>query len=137
NALIEQEQQRHEDAMNGIRQSEVSAALGGMSMMFGGLSSLMNTGNKKLFDIGKKAAVANAVVQGYLAIQNVLATVPYPFNIAAAAGMAVTTGVNIANIKAQQFGGGGTVSAPGGAPNVYQPPQPTIPNDLSGSGKSP
>jgi hypothetical protein len=71
----------------------------------GALASLMQSGNSKLFAIGKAAAIAQATIDGYQAVQNALAEVPYPFNIAAAAAMAVQTGVQIAGISSTNFSG--------------------------------
>lgn len=126
-------EQNATQARMALAEQERQAKIGAMQTLFGGLSTLMNTGSKKLFEVGKKAAIAKAVVDGYSAIQTTLASVPFPFNVAAAAGIAVQTASNIASIRAQQFGGGGTVSAAGGAPNVYRPAQPTVPNTSAGA----
>lgn len=133
--ITEIERQAAEARME-LAEQERQVKLGAMQSLFGGLSALMNTGSKRLFAIGKTAAIAKATIDGYTAIQSALANVPYPFNIAAAAGMAVQTAANIASIKSQQFGGGGTISAAGGSPNVYRPSQPTIPNTTPGQGET-
>lgn len=65
---------------------------------------LSQSGNKKLAAIGKAAAITQATIDGFLAVQKTLATVPPPFNYVAAAGIAATTAVNVANIKAQNAG---------------------------------
>ena len=130
NQKVQAEEERHSKVMSNLARQEQHQKLGYVQTGLNGMATLMNTGNKKLFKIGKVAAISSALIDGYKAVQNALANVPYPFNIAAAAGMAVSTAVNVANIKKQKFGGGGTISAStsGGAmPNVYQPPQPTIP----------
>jgi len=67
-------------------------------------AGLAQSGNKKLAAIGKAAAISTAVIDGILAVQKTLATIPPPFNYAAAAGIAATTAVNVANIKAQNVG---------------------------------
>ena len=136
-SIIENETQKRLALANAERQAKISA----LGDTFSAMSSLMNTGSKKLFKIGKAFAISSAIIDGYKAIQNAYANAPFPFNIAAAAAMAVRTAVQVQNIKKQQFGGGGTVSAAGGAPNVYQPPQPSIPdqkfNQPSGTSQSP
>lgn len=89
-----------------IERAQLNRKLDGTKQFFGGLASLSRTGNSTLFEIGKVAAYANAVVSGAQAFMNALAQVPYPFNIAAAAGIAVTTGVELAEISATHLAGG-------------------------------
>lgn len=86
---------------------------------FGNLSALSETGSRTLFNIGKRAAQAEAIVQGALAIQKALASAPPPFNYALAAAVAVRTGVNIQRIQQQQFQAGTDfVRGPSGIDNV-------------------
>jgi len=100
-----------------LDQKRLQAASG----FFSNLSSLSSTGNKSLFEIGKAAATAGAIVDGALAIQKALAAAPPPFNFALAAAVAVKTGVNIATIQATTFqptkAQGGLTEVPGGFPN--------------------
>ena len=88
-----------------------SLELQGTMNMLGGVASLMNTHSKKAFAIGKAAAIAQAVIQTYLAAQAAAAstaTIPFvgwamwPIEMAAAiaAGMA-----NVAAIRSQQMPG--------------------------------
>lgn len=70
------------------------------------VATLMNSGNSKLFAIGKAAAIAEATVKGYQAVQNALAEVPYPLNFAAAAAVTAATAVQIANIASTNYQGG-------------------------------
>ncbi len=70
---------------------------------FGNLSSLSNTKNKELFQIGKAAAIANATVNTAQAISNALAVQPYPLGLALASGAAVAGGVQLAAIQSTQF----------------------------------
>lgn len=72
--------------------------LQGAETVFSSLAELSQSKNKELAAIGKAAAMIDATIKGYQAIQNAYAEVPYPFNIAAAAAMAVATGVQVANI---------------------------------------
>lgn len=69
-----------------------------VSDLFGNLASLMQTSNRKLFELGKASAIAQAIVSGILAVQNALASIPFPFNFAAAAAVGVAAGVNIAKL---------------------------------------
>jgi hypothetical protein len=68
------------------------------------LTGLSASKNKILAGIGKAAAVADATIKGYQAVQNALASVPPPFNIAAAAATAIVTGVQVANIISTPVG---------------------------------
>ena len=106
-----------EDAKNKARLSATSDA-------FNSLSSLMNTGSKKMFKIGKAAALSGAVVDGIAAVQGAIKAgnkVGGPaLGAAFGAAAAIQTAVQIKQIKAQQFGGGGgsATSFSGGLPAV-------------------
>jgi hypothetical protein len=78
--------------------------LAGASQFFGTMSGLSRSGNKKLAAIGKAAAVAQATIDGYLAVQKTLATVPPPWNVPAAAAVAVMTGAQVAGIMSTNVG---------------------------------
>jgi len=90
-------EQSIEDAKNRAK----IAALGGT---FSALSSLMNTESRKLFEIGKAAAVANAIVNTFDAIQTARASAPPPLNYALAAAEAVAGAANVAGIMRTSFG---------------------------------
>lgn len=85
---------------------------------FSSLEGLQSSSNRKLAAIGKAAAITNATIKGVEAVQNALASVPYPYNIAAAAGMAVQAAANVAKIvstnSAFATGGQFTVGGSGG-----------------------
>jgi hypothetical protein len=101
-----------------------------MSSMFKNMSSLMNVENKKLFNIGKTAAIAGAVVDAYRGITKTMAEYPYPFNIGMAAAHGVAAFAQISNIKKQKFGGGSAASAnisSGGAAQARAPQQQAAP----------
>ena len=153
NQVAEEEKARHEKALSDIEKKEVDKRtklaeierrnrFGVAKGMFGNLSTLMNTESKKLFEIGKTAAIASAVVSGFEAVvhsykEGAKIGGP-PLGAAFAATAAVATAAQIQSIKSQQFGGGGTVSAgtSGGAgPGVYQPPQPAIPGGAGDGGR--
>lgn len=151
-SVIEQEKQRHEEALTEIEKTEKKkrealamqefrSRIGVASGMFSNLSTLMNTESKKMFQIGKTAAIAGAIVNGLEAVVSSYAAgseIGGPvLGAAFAATAAAATGAQIQNIKSQQFGGGGTVTAgtSGGAgPGVYQPSQPIIPNGPQSQG---
>jgi len=111
----------YEKAKEQLEKTKRDAQLGAAKSMFGNLSSLMSTENKKLFEIGKAAALAEATVKGYEAIQSSYAQgskIGGPaVGAAFAATAAVATAVQIANIASTQFGGGSkamTAGAGGG-----------------------
>lgn len=83
--------------------------------LFGNLATLMQTKNRKLFEIGKAAAIAQAIVNTATAITNALAVQPYPLGLALAASAGVAGAVQIATIQNQQISGaramGGDVQA--------------------------
>jgi len=74
------------------------------------------TGSKKIFKINKQLALADAVINGFRAIQSGFATTPFfPVGIAMGALAAVKTAVQIKGIQSQTFAGGGSKpSASGG-----------------------
>lgn len=89
--------------------------LNATGQLFGNLATLMQTENRKLFEIGKAAAIAQAIVNTATAITNALAVPPYPLGLALAATAGIAGAVQIAAIQNQQFGGaramGGNVQA--------------------------
>ena len=105
-----------------LAQAEKSAKINAVSQTFGGLSTLMNTESKKLFAIGKAAAIPGAVVDGYAAVSKTMASAPYPLNIGLAAAQGVASAVQIQGIAKQKIGGaqsmGATASFSGGTPTT-------------------
>lgn len=95
-----------------------------VSSVLGSLSQLMNSENKKQFEIGKKAAIAQAVIDTYLGAQRAYSAlagiVPVgPALGAAAAAAAIAAGMARVNaIKSQSFGGGGGGGASASAPSL-------------------
>lgn len=90
---------KQEDAQNAIR-------LGGYATFFQGLATLTESSNQRLADMGRAAAVSKATIDAYLAIQNALANVPYPANIAAAAGIGIQAFANVAKISGTKLANG-------------------------------
>ena len=89
------------------------------SKMMGSLSSLMNSENRKMFEVGKAAATGQAVIDTYKAATgaySAMSSIPYvgPALGAAAAAAAVASGMaQVQKIQSTQFGGGGGASAAG------------------------
>ncbi len=107
------------------------------SDVLGALSVLMQSENKKQFEIGKKAAIAQAIVDTYLGAQRAYTAlagiaVVGPALGTAAAIAAIAAGMFRVNaIRSQQFGGTGSAAPGGGAtptfdanPNTGQPTAP-------------
>jgi tape measure domain-containing protein len=69
------------------------------------ISSAQNSQSRSLFEVAKAAAIANAIITGIQAVQNALASVPYPFNFAAAGVVAAVAASNVAQISKTQFQG--------------------------------
>lgn len=152
--ILEAENIRHQQALTDIekresdkrirqaekeRQQKIAVLTG----MFGNLSTLMNTESRRLFKIGKAAAIANALVSGFEAVVHSYKFGAQiggpPLGAAFAATAAIATAAQIQQIKSQKFGGGGSVTAGtsgGGGPGVFQPPQPQIPTGPETQGKT-
>lgn len=129
-AIEQAEAQKRKAIQDAVHQSRLQAATG----FFGNLSALMNTKSKKLFEIGKAAAIAETAIntsKAAMGAYSALAGIPIvgpALGVAAAAAAIAAGGAQIQQIKSQQFGGGGSVSfAGGGATSTYNPPQPTVP----------
>jgi hypothetical protein len=107
-----------------IAEAEKQAKLQSLSGAFNSMAALMNTESKKLFEIGKAAAIAGALVDAYAAVAGAykvgakIGGPPLGAAFAAAAGIAQA--VNIQNIAKQKIGGaksmGATASYSGGVP---------------------
>jgi len=74
------------------------------SDFFGALADVTKNGTGVVGAISKAAAVADATIQGYLAVQKALASAPPPFNYVAAAAVAIKTGANVAGIISTNAG---------------------------------
>ena len=82
------------------------AKLSTAKTLFGNLSTLMNTESRKMFEIGKAAAIANAVVSAYEGISLTMSKYPYPLNIAMAAAHGAAAFAQVQQIKSQSFSKG-------------------------------
>lgn len=120
--------QDHLDAMAEMEQRAQAARIQAISGALGDLSALMQTNNKKLFAIGKAAAVAEAVVSGYQAAVDAWQKgmkIGGPGMAAAfTAASLAKTGALISGIQSQQIGGGSTGSTGGGTGAVAAPQGP-------------
>lgn len=97
----------HENKLQMLEQARGRASLEIASSIFGNLTALSQSENKKLVAIGKAAAIAQATISGFQAIQNALAVPPYPLGLALAISAGVATAANIASIAGVGFETGG------------------------------
>lgn len=79
--------------------------LAGTRTMLDTLASLQSSSNKKLAALGKAAAIAQATIDGVLAVQKALASAPPPFNFIQAAIVGAVTAANVASIAGMADGG--------------------------------
>lgn len=102
------EKQKFEEKMEAER-------IRGYQQFQAGVMTLTNSSNKQVAGAAKALATAQATMQAYNAITNALANVPYPANIAAAAGIGAQAFAQVARINGVSLNKGGTV--PGSGPN--------------------
>jgi hypothetical protein len=74
--------------------------------------TLQSSANKELAAIGKAAAIYNATIDGYAAVQKALGAAPPPFNFALAAVVGAATAANVAKIAGVSGFARGTDSVP-------------------------
>lgn len=125
-AIITEEERKAAEARIKLAQAEAAAKKAAMGTMFNDLASLMNSGSRKAFKIGKAAAIANASIKGIDAAvaawdAGMSTGGPWaPVVAAAYAGASLLkTGTMINQIKSQSFGSASTpVSFSGGLPTV-------------------
>jgi hypothetical protein len=116
--------QETQDSLRNVEEIAMAARLQMVSGALGDLSTLMVTNNKKLFAIGKAAAIAEATVSGYQAAvdawQKGMKVGGPPVAAAFAGASLARTGALIASIASQQIGGGsgGAAAARGGGAAV-------------------
>lgn len=97
-------EQQAQQAKYAIQAKYNQIRLAGASQFFGLLAGLSSSGNKKLAAIGKAAAVAQATIDGIMAVQKALSTLPPPWSFAVAAATAAMTGANVAKIISTPVG---------------------------------
>lgn len=112
-AVIEQMTEEHEARLSNIRGKHKQLDMNATKTFLGFMAGLMQTNNKKMFEIGKAAAIAETVINTYRAAMGAyaaMASIPYvgPILGAAAAAAAIATGMAQVNaIRSQSVGGGG------------------------------
>ncbi len=143
NAAIEQENSRFNDAMEGMDRArwiaQASLAASGLSEITG----MMSSENRKMFEIGKAAAIAQTLVSIPASAQKAydsMVGIPYvgpALGAAAAAAAIIAGGARLQAIKSAQFGSGGSAGGGGGggiSGGVQTVPAAPAPVQLDGSG---
>lgn len=124
NQRMLQAQEKFRTSMREIDRKGFQEKASAWSGAFGDLASLMNTGNKKLFNIGKAAAIAQATIDGWSAATSAwekgMKIGGPPVAAAFTAFSLVRTGAMIASIASQQFGGGSNATSAAGGGTVPQ-----------------
>ncbi|WP_421710857.1 phage tail tape measure protein [Alcanivorax sp.] len=143
NAAVEAENKRFNDAMEGMDRArwiaQASLAASGLSEITG----LMSSENRKMFEIGKAAAIAQTLVSIPASAQkayDAMAGIPFvgpALGAAAAAAAIIAGGARLQAIKSAQFGSGGSASGGGGggiSGGVQTVPAAPAPVQLDGGG---
>ncbi len=105
--------QQGRDNQAKIERAKNSAILTSSADFFGNMAALSESGNKELAAVGKAAAIAQATIQGFVAVQNALAVQPYPLGMALAVSAGVVAAANVASIAGVGFSGGGYTGSGG------------------------
>lgn len=121
NALVSSEaekaaiEERASQARIMTAEQEAAAKRAILGQSLSGLSSLMNSESRKMFETGKAAAISSAIVNTYLAATKALAELGPIAGPIAATGMLLQGFNQVSNIRKQQFGGGGGSAASAGS----------------------
>lgn len=97
-----------------LEQQAQQARLSGIQGALSTVSSLMNSENRKMFEIGKAAAIAQSIINTYQGISEAWKLGPI-LGPPLAALVGVAGFANVANIRSQSFGGGGGSAGVAGA----------------------
>jgi hypothetical protein len=109
--------QREED-LAGLREKYVGQSFGVINDIIIASAGKSEAAQKRAFNVAKAAAIAQAIVNTYLAVTSALSTdstkLVFPGQRYVEAGLALAAGLaNVAKIKAQQFQGGAGAGSPG------------------------
>lgn len=109
------EQRKVEAELSAAKKKELEVQQQNYDQTMGKIAGLANSSNKELAAIGKAAAITQATIDGYAAVQKALASAPPPFNFALAGIVGAATAANVAKISGVALAEGGIVRArPGG-----------------------
>src|SRR5690554_6869184 len=111
-------EQEAADARQRVAEQEARAKQRILSDAMSALTTLMNSESRKLFEIGKVAAISQSIISTYQGASEAL-KLGWPLGPIAAAAITTAGFANVAAIKSQSFGGGGA-SGGGGVGSVTQ-----------------
>lgn len=103
--LIDEQTAQQLNAKVALQQNE--DRLKNTQSFFGNLAALSKSGNSKLAAIGRASAIAQATIDGVLAVQKALASAPPPVNYVLAAAVGAAAAANVSAIAKQGFMEGG------------------------------
>src|SRR5690554_4118542 len=123
--LMRDQKARHEEELTAIEQEaanarqrvaeqEAQAKQRILSGAMSALTTLMNSESRKLFEIGKVAAISQAIISTYQGASEAL-KLGWPLGPIAAAAITTAGFANVAAIKSQSFGGSGATGGGGGS----------------------
>jgi len=122
---------KYAKAKTTVEKSEQQQRFSGAAQALGNMSSLMQSHNRATFEAGKVFAIGQALVRGYLAVQEAyedgMRTGGFWWAAAYAAAATVFTGMQITGIRNSSFGGGA-------APVYSAVPGTSVPSGPSGAG---
>jgi hypothetical protein len=106
-----------------LQKASDAAQFNNLKSSFSTIATLQESSSKELAAVGKAAAITNATIDGYAAVQKALASAPPPFNFAIAALVGVAAAANVAKIAGIGGGGGNTPSfdSGGGISSIPSP----------------
>lgn len=143
-AEIEKEHLRFKEAMEDVDNKKWKAQLSGTANVFGMLTGLMASENRKMFEIGKAAAIAQGVINIPVSASNAYksaSSIPGIGHILApiaATAAVVAQTAQLSAIKSASFSGGGGAASTGGGGRitggVQTVPAAPAPVQLDGSG---
>lgn len=114
NAKIWDMDKKASDERTAQAKAEAAAKNAILAKAFGGLTSLMNSESRKMFEIGKAASIAQATVATFTGMAEAL-KLGFPLGPIAAAAIGLNGFAQVANIRKQSFGGGGGGAGAGSA----------------------
>ncbi|MCA1337355.1 hypothetical protein [Pseudooceanicola marinus] len=126
NDLERRAAEEHTEALASLDRKLRDQKLAAYSGMFGDLATLMNTENKKMFQVGKVAAIAQATLEGYSAAVTAwdkgMRVGGPPVAAAFSAASILKTGALISQIQSTQLGGAGGGGSGGAASGAAAQP---------------
>lgn len=114
-------EQKGADARKAVAQAEARAKMQVIGGALSDLSTLMNSESRKMFEIGKAAAIGNTVMSTVQSAQSAYAAMAGIPIVGPALGIAAATAAGLAGmqrvqaIRSQSFGGGGSAAAATGS----------------------